>query len=124
MKQSSAKHILVIDDDTDILTFWKFTLKSLGEQPPITATDPGELKKLGVNSDKIKFAIVDFQFDESDVDGADIIQYLRSKGIERIYLSTGYADKEDVCRKSRAMGIDDIIPKPVSVDKIKEILAK
>lgn len=124
MEQSGAKHILVIDDDPDILTFWKFTLKSLCEQPPIMAQNPDELKKIGISSDKIKFAIVDFQFDESDIDGADIIQYLRSKGIERIYLSTGHADKEDVCRKSRAMGIDDIIPKPVSIDKIKEILAK
>lgn len=124
METNQPERILVIDDDPDILTSWKFTLKSMGEAPPVTATSGLELKKTNIDFNKIKLAIVDFQFDGSDTNGADIIQFLHSKGIDRIYLSTGYADNEDVCRKSRAMGIDGIIPKPVNIDRIKEILAK
>lgn len=122
MSNAPAKRILVIDDDKDILTFWKFTLKSLNEQPPITFLSASELKSADINYGNVKFAIVDFQFEASDVDGADIIAFLRQKGVNRIYLSTGYADQDDVCRKSRAMGIDGIISKPVSKEKIREIL--
>lgn len=118
------KRVLVVDDDPNILTFWKFTLKSLGENDPITAKSDSELKKADINFRDIKFAIVDFQFEESEVNGADIIQFLRSQGVARVYLSTGYADRDDVCRKARAMGIDGIIPKPVSKERVKEILSE
>lgn len=115
--------VLVIDDDPDILVFWKNTLKSLNAPAPISALSGDDLKSKTIDYDDIKFAIVDFEFKGSEIDGAKIIQFLRSKRVSRIYLSTGYADNDDVCRKARAMGIDDIIPKPVSVEKVKKLLS-
>lgn len=121
MANAPAKNILIIDDDKDILVFWKFMLESLNEEPPLTFSSAALLKSADINYGNVKLAIFDFQFEASDVDGADIIAFLRQKGVNRIYLSTGYADQGDVCRKSRDMGIDGIISKPVSKEKIKEI---
>lgn len=118
------KRILVIDDDPDVCILWKNVLKALGEEAPILVSDGNELKTMSIDYASIKFAIVDFKFEGSEFCGVEIIEYLRQKNIEKIYLSTGYADDDEVCRKARQQGITDIIAKPVSLEKVKKILGK
>ena len=65
-------------------------LKSLGEEAPISATSGENLKSMPVDYSSIDAAIVDFEFNDPDIDGSHIIEFLHHKGVQKIYLSSGY----------------------------------
>lgn len=108
--------ILVIDDDDNIR--FQFTQALAKKGMRVIALEKGEdLLDHRIDFKNISTAVVDFQFENSSLDGFDIIEYLTLQKVKRIHLCTGQYDDPEVSKKAKDLGVTSIISKPVT-DKV------
>lgn len=110
--------VLVVDDDVDILVQWRSILKGY---ETLEFSDVKKLLYGKIDYSRINQAIVDYQFSGTSVDGLDVIRYLKGKGVDRIFLCTGFYSDEDIRRKALDLGVVTIIPKPIPDDVVGSI---
>lgn len=109
---------LVVDDDDEIQVQWRQILKELGAD--VIPVYRGEtLLQSNIEFSKIKGAIVDYEFENSSLNGFDVIEYLQRKNIRNIHLCTGMAKNEEIKRLAKEFSVSSVIGKPLPEDVAK-----
>lgn len=103
---------LVVDDDAGIRRQWIQLLKNRGITV-VTACNGEELLSGKIDFSKIQMAIVDYHYEGSDLNGYDVIEFLKRKKIARVHLCTANHQDPELPKKAFAAGADSIIPKPI-----------
>ncbi|MFC0673966.1 response regulator transcription factor [Brachybacterium hainanense] len=104
-------HILVVDDDPDILELVTLKLRSAGHS--VTAAASGELARdaLAAHPD-IELAVVDLML--PGMTGTDLVRALRAEGSTlRVLMLTARSQERDLVSGFSA-GVDDYLTKPFS----------
>jgi len=102
--------ILVVDDDPSMRALWKMLLEEQGVTPIVCESYEDVERKLG--DEQITTAVVDYHYDNSVHNGADVIRYLKTKGLKYLYLCTAEYWKPEVKRLAEELEIK-ICPKPL-----------
>ena len=109
--------ILVIDDEPDVLEFQKAFLSRRKHEVQTAATFKGAIEAIKDFSPDVIFCDVRL---ESDTAGLDILAQAKLlKPDVSFYLITGLVDKETE-EKGRALGAREVLPKPISNEKLEE----
>lgn len=103
---------LVVDDDAGIRRQWIQLLKNRGITV-VTACNGEELLSGKIDFSQIQMAIVDYHYEGSDLNGCDVIEFLKRKKIARVHLCTANHQDPGLPNKAFAAGADSIIPKPI-----------
>lgn len=107
------KKVLVIDDDIDILYLIKDILEDEGYEVVISSSAQDAYKKLKLNIDII---LLDVMMPE--VDGFSFCSQIRDEVSAPIIFITAKTCEEDII-KGLAIGGDDYITKPFSINQLK-----
>lgn len=114
-RSNANKQVLVIDDDQEIQIIWKNLLLNHGMA--YLGVDRGEsLLRMDIDYSKISTAIVDYEFEDSSLNGFDIVEYLRRKQVKSVHLCTGLYDNREIKELAKRHGVDSIIAKPLPED--------
>jgi DNA-binding response OmpR family regulator len=118
--QNWPKHILVVDDDPDILEFLQVILEDEGYT--VVTSDKGEYLEQLHNGGLPDLILLDMLL--SGKDGREIVKYLKREPetahIPVIMISAHpSAEKE-----ARLAGADDFLPKPFNIDKLLAKIAQ
>lgn len=111
--------ILVVDDDEGICYQWRHILKKKGYHV-LEARSGEELLQMEIDFDRIQSAIVDYHFEGSQLNGLDIIEYLKRKKMKRIYLCTANYQEEDVQKKAKKLEVTRLLGKPINMFALPE----
>jgi DNA-binding response OmpR family regulator len=118
--QSTPKHILVVDDDPDILEFLQVILEEEGYT--VVISDKGEFLEQLHNGGLPHLILVDVLL--SGKDGREIVKYLKSqeetKYIPIIMFSAHPSAEETVWQA----GADDFLAKPFDIDILLAKIAR
>jgi DNA-binding response OmpR family regulator len=108
------EHILVVDDDNDILELLEYNLANAGYDV-LGFTSTKHVRKV-LSEEKIDLIIMDRNL--PDIEGSLYIEMLRSKNITTpvIFLSAK-ASKEDI-KNGFLRGADDYVTKPFDLDEL------
>lgn len=117
----SAKSILVIDDDADILKQWSRLLKNITPFEVVAVSGPRELYSLNPQPGVFRAAISDYRFDGVEETGIDLIKFLKGKGIPCRYLCTGFYYDPALRKEAISAGAHAIIPKPIPEELVKQL---
>lgn len=110
--QVNCDTALVVDDDAGIRRQWIQLLKNRGVTV-VTACNGEELLSGKIDFSKIQMAIVDYHYEGSDLNGCDVVEFLKRKNIARVHLCTANHQDPGLPNKAFAAGADSIIPKPI-----------
>ncbi len=119
---AKGKRILVMDDEEELLVCWRVLLKEATGRVPMEIKAPEKLLESNLDPKSIDMAIVDYEFIGSDLNGLDVLEYLKRKGIKALYLCTAYYQDKDIQAKAKKIGIKGIIPKPIPDGILQKIL--
>ena len=118
-----SKQILIADDDAGIRLLLRRVVKDSGGRVVYSAESVEDIvNNESIDYGEIDIAIVDYKF-EGYRTGIDLANYLKDRGVKRIYLCTGYFDDENVIKSAQKAGIDCIIPKPLDEAKLTNLLS-
>ena len=117
-------HILIVDDDPDILVLAKRVLEAAGYA--VTAVKDGIEALLRLSSERFDLVISDV--DMPDLDGLRLLEIMNQKGLKAdVVFFTARANDESE-KRGLALGALDYIRKPIKKDilllRIKNILAR
>lgn len=95
LQREGGYHVLVVDDDQMIHMSWEMIQKKLGIAKLHSFESLEALKK----EDSIDFAALDIAFVDKNIensafDGAQVIDFLKAKGVSKIVLASGESEKE------------------------------
>ena len=113
--------VLIVDDNEGIRLQWRHIFKS----KPYTILEAcsGEhLLSMKIDFTSIRAAIVDYQYEGSDLNGLDVIEYLKRKKIPHIHLCTANHGDARLCEKAQHLGVSSIIPKPIPLSGLGELV--
>lgn len=114
------KHILLVDDEIDIVNFLGNFLRRL-QIPSVKATSGEEALSL-YDKEKIGFVFLDIQM--KNIDGLTVLEELKKKNPDvRVIMITGKADKE-YQNKAKELGAVDYVTKPLDLGELKEKINK
>lgn len=108
--------IIVIDDDPSALEQWRLVLKDLGA--PVNTFPSYESFEQDSKGSAHATAIVDYHFDNSELDGLEIIAKLRKQGFKNLYLCTAEYWKPSLKKQAEELGVM-VCPKPLPKIVIK-----
>lgn len=119
VRQSNVgqKTVLVVDDDEGIRFQWKALLKSRGFSA-IEVSSGEELLAMPIDFNALHAAIVDYQYEHSNLNGLDVVEYLRRKNLDRIFMCTANYQDEDLCRQAKNLGVRFVSGKPIRPERI------
>lgn len=109
----AGKTVLIIDDDHHVRTWIAEALRAKNITT-ITLTSGDELIKSALDFKNISSAIVGYHFENSSLDGFDIIEFLQMQNVGNIYLCTGQHDDPEVIRRAGELGVVSVIGKPLT----------
>ncbi len=111
LQMKRREPILVLDDDVGMLEQWRIKL----EQHHVTAlacTSYENFMEQKVAQGLTRSAIVDYHFENSEMNGIDIIKKLKARGFENLYLCTAEYWKPSLKKEAQELGVS-ICPKPL-----------
>lgn len=113
-------HLLVVDDDELICEMMSDILTSMDYE--VTCVQSVEQAKKIFESQSYAGYLLDYRL--PDGTGLDLAKHLRdSKVSAPIILISGFADS-DVALVAQKVGVNDVVPKPFTIDQLKEIVRK
>jgi signal transduction histidine kinase/CheY-like chemotaxis protein len=113
------RNVLIADDDADVRSQWKKIIADGGGRVIYAAESVEEVERNSfLDYSKIDTAIVDYQYEGYDKNGIDLIEYLKKRGVKQVYLCTGFHDDEEIRRRAKNAGADDIIAKPLDEKRL------
>lgn len=114
-----AKRILVADDEKDTCNFIKRILERRKYKVSL-AYDGIEAQKL-LENNEFNFVFLDCSM--PGLAGFELIKFVREKSPQaKVFIFSGYAAIND--RLANDLGADEFLQKPLSVEKIEEVLRK
>lgn len=86
--------VLVVDDDGSILTTWEYIQHDLDIEKLYTYANMEALSSSAqsIEFDKIDYAIIDKNFENSQYNSDDLIGYLKAKGVNKVVVASGEPD--------------------------------
>lgn len=114
--QEQSPRVLVVDDELTFSTAIADTLKSLGEGYVVDIADNGSLAWDKIQKVVYELVITDLRMPQ--VDGLELLEKIRSSGINtRLILMTAYGS-ETVKAKARQLNVARYLPKPIDIDDL------
>ena len=110
--------IVVIDDDASILEQWRLVLAK-HDRNSILCESFEDFEKQKITSALYSTAIIDYHFENSELNGIEIIKRLRERGFENLYLCTAEYWKPSLKKEAKELGVV-ICPKPLPKIQIRE----
>ncbi len=103
--------ICVIDDEPSLREQWRLTLRGMGVTAKVfTCWEDFDLAKTNVASEGT--FVVDYHFDNSEVDGLEVIRRLKARGFEKFILATAEYWKPAIKDAAQKLGVV-LCPKPL-----------
>jgi PAS domain S-box-containing protein len=120
--QKGSEHILVVDDEEQIISMVKQLLERLGYQVATRASSVDALEAFRANSDKFDLVITDMTM--PNMTGVELApRLLEIRPDIPIILCTGFSEITDE-NKAKALGIREFIMKPIVKDQIAKTIRK
>lgn len=113
-----GEQLVVIDDDPSVQLQWELVLREQKLEPFVYESYEDYLQK-AAQRPPLKTAIVDYHYDNSELNGFEIIRKLRGEGFSQLYLCTGEYWKPQIQQQAKEVGAI-ICPKPIPKLVIKE----
>lgn len=111
LNANKGEQIVVIDDDPSAQLQWELILRKLGLEP-LTYESFEDFQKKAHERSPLKTAIVDYHYDNSELNGFQIIAKLKESGYTNVMLCTGEYWKPAVQQEAKKLGVP-ICPKPI-----------
>jgi PAS domain S-box-containing protein len=117
----TGRHILVVDDDEELVVSMAHLLEAEGCHVFTASSGLDALKQVG--KEKIDLVLSDVVM--PDMDGYDLLQELnaRHSDLPVVLMTAYYYDKDHVLKRSRAVGLKDVIfKKPIDPNRLVELI--
>ncbi|OGV69486.1 MAG: hypothetical protein A3K19_33145 [Lentisphaerae bacterium RIFOXYB12_FULL_65_16] len=112
--------ILCIDDDPDILSFFKTVLEAEGHKVVVAATGEDGLKAFRERKPDMVF--VDLMMEEVDA-GASFVRHVKASGSQvPMYMVTSVGDALNSNIDYSSLGVKGVIQKPVNIPNLLQIV--
>ena len=108
-------HILIVDDDEDIVTMLQFRLEKSGYQVSVASTGKKALESIQSNNPDL--VIMDLNIPEPN--GAEVAKHVKSTSSIPIILLTGSTDK-----RSSDFQCDELVIKPYEWEQLHKLIEK
>lgn len=122
MKEPTFYRVLVIDDNTLVAQLTALTLEEMGHNVQVASDGPSGL--LAAHEFLPEVVLCDISL-PGDMDGYAVARALRGAPATQSALLiavTGYDDDQYV-RRAKDAGFDDLLPKPLDVERLDDLLA-
>lgn len=113
-----SKQWLIVDDTATMREMWRDVIVKQKLPPPVEMNNPEEVHRSGLNFKKFCGAIIDYNYDGTNMTGLDIIQFLKHKGLHNVHLCTGNYNDEKIRKEATRLKVASIIPKPIPEEVI------
>lgn len=113
--------VLVIDDDEGIRLSWELLQEKRDIEKLFVFANLETLIVEKVNLKIVDIAFVDKNIDGSKYSGAEVVQYLKSRGVAKVVLASGESEKE--LRKNTALAQADFISSEKIPSSFKEFFS-
>jgi CheY-like chemotaxis protein len=118
-KACAGGSVLIVDDNDGIRFQWRQLLKS-ETRDIVEARSGEELLGMKIDFSTVIAAVVDYHYEGSDLNGLDVIEYLKRKKIPRVHLCTANYGDVKIRERALALGAASVIPKPIpKIDILK-----
>ncbi len=115
-RQDQPPRVLVVDDELTFSTAIADTLQSLGEGYVVDIADNGSIAWNKIQKVVYELVITDLRMPQ--VDGLELMEKIRSNGINtRMILMTAYGS-EDVKAKAKQLKVARYMAKPIDIDDL------
>lgn len=114
---STGEPVLVVDDDAGMCEQWRLILKGHGIET-IICESYEDVVRQNIGSALTQTAIVDYHFDNSEKNGAEVVQYLQTQGFKRLVLCTAEYWKPSVQKLADDLNAK-LCPKPLPKIRIR-----
>lgn len=126
MAISSSKHILVVDDDTDMALFLSDSLRTAAEDWQVVVVTNVKDALAALVNGRFHLLVTDYQM--PTINGLELIEHVRENWPQmRLFLVTSYGS-DDIFEEMRRLQVDAYLNKPFDLDEFiettKEILEK
>lgn len=115
-RQEQPPRVLVVDDELTFTTAIADTLQGLGEGYVVDTADNGSIAWNKIQKIVYELVITDLRMPQ--VDGLELMEKIRSNGINtRMILMTAYGS-EDVKAKAKQLNVARYMAKPIDIDDL------
>lgn len=111
MRHEKGRPIVVIDDDPNFLEQWRLLLERQGISALLFFRYE-DFSGCKITPALTSTAIVDYHFENSELDGLEVIEKLRKTGFENVYLCTVEYWKPFLKQRTEKLGVP-VCPKPL-----------
>ncbi|OGQ04789.1 MAG: hypothetical protein A3F82_07950 [Deltaproteobacteria bacterium RIFCSPLOWO2_12_FULL_44_12] len=110
--------VLVIDDEPSMREQWRLILKERNRETILCASWE-DFDGLSMGKESAAGCVIDYHFENSELNGIEIIKRLREQGFENLYLCTAEYWKPSLKKEAKELGVV-ICPKPLPKIQIRE----
>jgi len=108
----NSRQWIVIEDDEMFLNEWNDIFKKCKFPKPLEVKNPYYLLSLNLDWKSFGGAIVDYDFEHCELTGTQAIEFLKKKGLKKIYLCSGCYTCDTTMAEMKTLEIP-VIPKPL-----------
>lgn len=110
--QENRTKVLLVENEEGLRLKWRDILREK-DFTLIEIKNGEELLKKHLNYKEIQIAIVNYEYKDSALNGFDVVEFLKRKGVPKIHLCVGEDRDLSVEGYLRDLGIESIIRRPV-----------
>lgn len=103
--------LIVMDDDPSLREQWRLVLAAQ-KHKVLLCESYEDFEKQKISSKISKTAIIDYHFDNSELNGADVIRHLQVKNFTNLYLCTAEYWKPSIQKLAKELNVQ-LCPKPL-----------
>ena len=118
----AKKRVLVIDDEEDICIFIKDILEREGFKV-FTALGGAEAMDI-FNKEKPQICLIDIHMPYSEFDGLEILKRVKGLNKKTLCVMATRIDDNDKMNKAAFLGAEQYLIKPLSMEKIKDLIKR
>ena len=111
MRVNGSEPVVVIDDDLSMLEQWRLALER-HRRTALLCSSYEDFISQNLSSKLSVTAVVDYHFENSELNGLQVIQKLKQQGFKNLYLCTAEYWKPSLRKEAEALGVK-ICPKPL-----------
>lgn len=117
------KHVLILDDDPDLLSVMADIVAQVCGHQSITAADLTELQNKRLAALACDIAFLDVNLGAGKPSGVDAARWLRAQGFRgRMYFLTGHAHDHPLIREAASVESITILSKPIQVHRLTRLI--
>ncbi|MDO8527104.1 MAG: ATP-binding protein [Deltaproteobacteria bacterium] len=106
-----GKSVIVIDDDPSLREQWRMILRDKNQET-ILCESWEDFENQQITSKISSIAIIDYHFENSELNGLQVLRKLKEQGFTNLYLCTAEYWKPSIQKEAKELGVT-ICPKPL-----------